>query len=89
LEPETLTIGEEDTSELDDMTRRVWICTVLTVPLLIYVMSGMFGVDFSQYGIPSQVLQWAELVLATLVVLWGAAPFFVRGWQSVKSRNLN
>ncbi|MBP0661979.1 hypothetical protein J8J07_23975, partial [Mycobacterium tuberculosis] len=52
-------------------------------------MSGMFGVDFSQYGIPSQVLQWAELVLATPVVLWGAAPFFVRGWQSIKSRNLN
>ena len=71
------------------MTRRFWICTVLTVPLLIYVMSGMFGVDFSQYGIPSQVLQWAELVLATPVVLWGAAPFFVRGWQSIKSRNLN
>ena len=89
LEPETLTIGEEDTSELDDMTRRFWICTVLTIPLLIYVMSGMFGVDFSQYGIPSQVLQWAELVLATPVVLWGAAPFFVRGWQSIKSRNLN
>ena len=89
LEPETLTIGEEDTSELDDMTRRFWICTVLTVPLLIYVMSGMFGVEFSQYGIPSQVLQWAELVLATPVVLWGAAPFFVRGWQSIKSRNLN
>ena len=92
LEPETLTIGEEDTSELDDMTRRFWICTVLTVPLLIYVMSGMFDlnvVNFSQYGISSKILQWAELVLATPVVLWGAAPFFVRGWQSIKSRNLN
>ncbi|WP_227511225.1 copper-transporting P-type ATPase [Psychrobacter sp. P11G3] len=92
LEPETLTIGEEDTSELDDMTRRFWVCTVLTVPLLIYVMSGMFDVNvvnFSQYGISSQILQWAELVLATPVVLWGAAPFFVRGWQSIKSRNLN
>ncbi|WP_228293248.1 copper-transporting P-type ATPase [Psychrobacter sp. K31L] len=92
LEPETLTIGEEDTSELDDMTRRFWVCIVLTVPLLIYVMSGMFDVNvvnFSQYGISSQILQWAELVLATPVVLWGAAPFFVRGWQSIKSRNLN
>ncbi|MCH1783529.1 copper-transporting P-type ATPase [Psychrobacter glaciei] len=92
LEPETLTIGEEDTSELDDMTRRFWVCTVLTVPLLIYVMSGMFDlnvVNFSQYGISSKILQWAELVLATPVVLWGAAPFFVRGWQSIKSRNLN
>ena len=90
--PDTLTIGEEVTSELDDMTRRFWICTVLTVPLLIYVMSGMFDlnvVNFSQYGISSKILQWAELVLATPVVLWGAAPFFVRGWQSIKSRNLN
>jgi len=92
LEPETITAGEEDTEELDDMTRRFWVCTVLTIPLLIYVMSDMFGIslfDFSQYGISSQILQWAELVLATPVVLWGAAPFFVRGWQSIKSRNLN
>ena len=57
---ETL-LSVKDTSELDDMTRRFWICTVLTVPLLIYVMSGMFGVDFSQYGISSKILQWAEL----------------------------
>ncbi|MEE8512954.1 MAG: copper-translocating P-type ATPase, partial [Acidiferrobacterales bacterium] len=33
--------------------------------------------------------QWAELLLATPVVLWGGWPFFVRGWQSVVSRHLN
>ncbi|HSA81980.1 MAG TPA: copper-translocating P-type ATPase, partial [Geminicoccaceae bacterium] len=31
----------------------------------------------------------AELILATPVVLWGGWPFFVRGWQSIRSRNLN
>lgn len=92
LEPETVTIGEEDTSELDDMTRRFWICTVLTLPLFIYAMSDMFGINLDQIGpldISGQLGQIIQLVLATPVVLWGAAPFFVRGWQSIKSRNLN
>ena len=92
LEPETLTIGEEDTSELDDMRRRFWICTVLTIPLFLYAMSDMVGISLDtigQYAISSQVAQWVQLALATPVVIWGAAPFFVRGWQSIKSRNLN
>ena len=92
LEPETLTIGEEDTSELDDMTRRFWICTVLTIPLFLYAMSDMVGINLhtiGEYDISSQVAQWIQLALATPVVVWGAAPFFVRGWQSIKSRNLN
>ncbi|MBE0406033.1 copper-transporting P-type ATPase [Psychrobacter sp. AOP22-C1-22] len=92
LEPETLTVGEEDTSELDDMTRRFWICTVLTIPLFLYAMSDMVGINLDsigQFAISSQVAQWIQLALATPVVVWGAAPFFVRGWQSIKSRNLN
>jgi Cu+-exporting ATPase len=32
---------------------------------------------------------FVQLILATPVVLWGGAPFFVRGWQSIVSRNLN
>ncbi len=92
LEPETITIGEEDTSELDDMTRRFWVCTVLTIPLFLYAMSDMVGINLhtiGEYDISSQVAQWIQLALATPVVVWGAAPFFVRGWQSIKSRNLN
>lgn len=92
LEPETVTIGEEDTEELDDMTRRFWICTVLTLPLFIYAMSDMVGINLDQigsYDISGQLSQIIQLILATPVVVWGAAPFFVRGWQSIKSRNLN
>ncbi|MBK3392970.1 copper-transporting P-type ATPase [Psychrobacter sp. M9-54-1] len=92
LEPETVAIGEEDTEELDDMTRRFWICTLLTLPLFIYTMSDMVGINLDQIGsfdISGQLGQIIQLVLATPVVVWGAAPFFVRGWQSIKSRNLN
>ena len=92
LEPETVTIGEEDTEELDDMRRRFWICTLLTLPLFIYAMSDMVGINLDQIGsfdISGQLGQIIQLVLASPVVVWGAAPFFLRGWQSIKSRNLN
>jgi Cu+-exporting ATPase len=32
---------------------------------------------------------WIQLVFATPVVLWAGWPFFVRGWQSLLTRNLN
>ena len=32
---------------------------------------------------------WLQLALATPVVLWAGWPFFVRGWQSLVTRNLN
>ena len=36
-----------------------------------------------------QTVQWIEFALATPVVLWGGWPFFVRGWQSIRTWNLN
>ena len=92
LESETITIGEEDTSELDDMTRRFWICTVLTIPLFLYAMSHMVGINLDNLikgDISGQIAQWIQLALAIPVVVWGGAPFFLRGWQSIKTRNLN
>ena len=37
----------------------------------------------------ARTLDLIELALATPVVLWGAWPFFVRGWRSVVTWNLN
>ena len=42
LEPIAIQEGEEDTTELDQMRRRLWVCTALSAPLLVYVM----GTDF-------------------------------------------
>ena len=39
--------------------------------------------------IAPQASNWAQLVLATPVVLWAGWPFFVRGAQSLVTRNLN
>ncbi|MBA3729704.1 MAG: copper-translocating P-type ATPase, partial [Sphingomonas sp.] len=72
--------------ELVDMSRRLWVSAVLSVPLLLLAMGReLFGWD----QIPMQTSQWIELALATPVVLWGGWPFFVRFWASLKPRKLN
>ena len=83
LEPEAG--GTDDGGELTDMTRRLWIATLLALPVVALDMGGHFGL----LHLPGHISAYAELVLATPVVLWGGWPFFVRGVQSLVTRNLN
>ena len=83
LEPEAG--GTDDGGELADMTRRLWIATLLALPVVALDMGGHFGL----LHLPGHISAYAELVLATPVVLWGGWPFFVRGVQSLLTRNLN
>ncbi len=89
LEPEGIVVGEEDTSELDDMRRRFWISAIFTLPLFVYAMGEMIPGTPLAGVVPSGWAQVLQLVLATPVVLWGGWPFFVRGVQSVRTWNLN
>ena len=89
LEPETVSLEDGPDPELVDMTRRFWVSTLFTLPLFVYAMSDMVpGISFDRLIEPASA-QWAQLFLATPVVLWGGWPFFVRAWQSIKTRNLN
>ena len=89
LEPEGIVVGEEDTSELDDMTRRFWISAALTLPLFVYAMGEVIPAQPLADLVPTSWAQWLQLLLAAPVVLWGGWPFFVRGVQSLRTRNLN
>ncbi len=89
LEPESVAVGEEDTSELDDMTRRFWISAALTLPLIVYAMGEMLPGHPLENLVPAGRGQWLQLALAAPVVLWGGWPFFVRGVQSIRTRHLN
>ncbi|MGB5347625.1 MAG: copper-translocating P-type ATPase, partial [Woeseia sp.] len=88
LEPVMVSV-EEDTSELDDMTRRFWISALLTLPLFVYAMGDMIPGQPLEQLVPPAWRQWGQFLLAAPVVLWGGWPFFVRGWQSVRTMNLN
>src|SRR3954453_9903503 len=88
LEPVLVTADTGPSAELVDMTRRFRVGAALAVPVLLLEMAATFFSSVEEV-IPAQAMTWIELVLATPVVLWAGWPFFVRGWASVRTRNLN
>ncbi|MEY9180617.1 Cu+-exporting ATPase [Bradyrhizobium sp. USDA 326] len=87
LEPEVASLETGPNPELADMTRRFWIGTVLSLPPVVLEMGGHLAAPHS--WIDPTLSNWIQLVFATPVVLWAGWPFFVRGWQSLLTRNLN
>ncbi len=75
--------------ELIDFKWRFWIGAALTLPLLLLTMGSMIGLGFLRNTVGEQGALWAELALATPVILWSGWPFLVRGVKSVISGNLN
>ena len=90
LEAESFQAGvAEDTSELNDMNRRFWVSALLSLPLFIYAMGDLIPGRPFEHIVTGGWAQGLQLLLATPVVLWGGWPFFVRGYQSLKTRHLN
>ncbi|MDB5423384.1 MAG: copper-translocating P-type ATPase [Phenylobacterium sp.] len=87
LEPETVTADSGPNRELADMSRRFWIALVLTVPVFALEMGGHL-IDLHALIAP-KLSNWVQFALATPVVVWAGAPFFARGWASLRTRNLN
>jgi len=83
LEPMMPSLDEDDGGELLAMTRRFRWLLALTLPVFALAMGPhLFG-----WHLPApwdRVAAWVEAVLASVVVLWGGAPFFARGWRSLK-----
>ena len=86
LEPEAPTAETGPNVELLDMTRRFWIGLVLAAPVVAIEMGGHLA---KMNWLATPASNWAQLALATPVVLWAGWPFFVRALASIKSRNLN
>ena len=83
LEPMMPSADEDDGSELRNMAQRFWMLAALTLPVFLLAMGPhLFG-----WHLPApweRMAGWIEAVFASAVVLWGGAPFFVRGWRSLK-----
>jgi Cu+-exporting ATPase len=87
LEPEVASLDAPPNPELADMTRRFWVGLVLALPAVVLEMGGHL---VGGHGFLDQTLSnWIQFAFATPVVLWAGWPFFVRGWQSLVTRNLN
>jgi P-type Cu+ transporter len=88
LEPKEVQAEEEENPELRDMSRRFWVSTALSAPLLAIAMLDMLPGRPVSHALGG-ARRWIELALATPVVLWAGRPFFVRGWNSLLRRRLN
>ncbi|MDI1286359.1 MAG: heavy metal translocating P-type ATPase, partial [Reyranella sp.] len=87
LEPAEASLDHGPNHELIDMTRRMWIGLVLSLPVVALEMGGHLTNLHMLLGATTS--NWIQFILATPVVLWCGWPFFVRAWQSLKTRNLN
>jgi Cu+-exporting ATPase len=87
LEPEIAAPASAENPELADMRRRFWVSLAFAIPVLVLEMGGhLAGLHLL---LPQSWSNWLQFLLATPVVLWGGWPFFERGWQSLRNRNLN
>src|SRR4051812_7683271 len=87
LEPEVASLDAPPNPELADMTRRFWVGLVLALPAVVLEMGGHL---VGGHGFLDKTLSnWIQFAFATPVVLWAGWPFFVRGWQSLVTHNLN
>ena len=75
--------------ELVDFTRRLWVGGPLSLVLFL-IDSGkhVFGIDVLPFLGP-WAKQWLQLAIASVAVLWCGWPFFVRGFQSIRTGWLN
>ncbi len=84
LEPLMPGLEDDENPELADFRRRFWWTLPLTAMVTAMAMLG------HRSGlVPSAAQSWAELALATPIVLWAGWPFFVRGVRSVANRSPN
>ena len=89
LEPKVVSLEDVGNPELEDMTRRFWLCLVPSLLIMLLAMAEMMpGVSLPQ-ALTGSMRNWVQWLLATPVVLWGGWPFFHRGWISVVNRAPN
>ncbi len=87
LEPKEVSRDAGPNPELVDFTRRFWIGLVLTLPVFVLEMGAHLFPGL--HILPPAMSNWVQFALATPVVLYSGAPFFERGWASLRGANFN
>ncbi|GLQ96626.1 heavy metal translocating P-type ATPase [Dyella mobilis] len=82
LEPMMPSLDVDDSVELRAMQRRLWSLAGLTLPVFVLAMLPHAGMRWPMAW--TAAVGWIEAVLASIVVLWGGAPSFARGWRSLR-----
>jgi Cu+-exporting ATPase len=79
----------EDTSEIEDMTRRFKVALALCVPLVFVSMGELIAPGALDWLGSAQTRSYVEFALAAPVVCWAGLAFFVRALASVRNASPN
>jgi P-type Cu+ transporter len=90
LEPSEVSLeGDGENPELSDFTQRLKWAITLTLPLLMLAMGEMVPwIPFHSW-FPGNAMNWMQFLFSAPVVIWTGFPLFARGFESIKTRNLN
>jgi Cu+-exporting ATPase len=80
---------DEGSKEEADLRRRLWISAVLTLPVFVLAMAHLIPAAQHVHWLDGPVSRGIQALLTTPVVLWAGAPFFRRGWRSIRTGYLN
>ncbi|MEX2270967.1 MAG: heavy metal translocating P-type ATPase [Vicinamibacterales bacterium] len=89
LEPRAVTLEEQPSHELVDMTRRLKIAAALTAPVFLLAMTDMVLGAGLGGRLDLRTANVIALVLTAPVVWWAGWPFFERMWASIVNRSPN
>ncbi len=89
LEPDLASASHgDDGSMLRDLWRRFLVAVVCAVPVFVLAMGPMLGLPIDRWVQPTTSF-WLQALLSTPVVLWSGWPFWVIGFQSLRTRSWN
>ncbi|WP_304543778.1 copper-transporting P-type ATPase [Sulfurimonas microaerophilic] len=89
LEPIIVEATDESNSELNYMEQRFWIGLLFTLPVFTVSMLNDLAPKYLPQNITMYQIQWFLFLLSSPVILWGGWPFLIRGYESIKTLNLN
>ena len=84
-DPAAVPGGDED-AELRAMRRRFVACAPLAAIVMGIAMHDMIGLTLPY---DTRSLAYVQLLLATPIVTWGAAPFYARAWTALRRARAN
>lgn len=89
LEPVVAVTEDDNSDELNYMQQRFWISLLFTLPVFIISMINDLVPAYLPHSISMLNIQWFLFIFSSPVILWGGWPFLLRGYQSIKTLNLN
>ena len=88
LEPMAPSLDDGPNPELVDFRRKLWIGGPLAGAVFLLEMGAHLGLPFESW-LGATAHRWIQFLLTAPIVFWVARPFFVRGWSSIRTGNLN